>query len=244
MPGIHVITVSALAPWRRLWQSAGSNRYGIGAAAVPATKGDRVTQALNKLTKKSPQQAPSAPRRPHSFTIHGITLVDDYAWLKDANWQEVLRDPSVLNPDIRKYLEAENDYTESLLGHTADLQKTLVKEMRGRIKEDDSSVPAPDGPFAYLRKFREGGQHEMFGRTPRSGGEVEIVLDGDALAANHEYFKFDGARHSPDHRLEAWSADIKGSEYFTIRVRDWKTGADLDDVVEEADGAVVWATDC
>ena len=93
--------------------------------------------------------------------------------------------------------------------------------MRGRIKEDDSSVPAPDGPFAYLRKFREGGQHELFGRTPRDGGDVNIVLDGDALAADHNYFKFGGARHSPDHKLQAWTADTKGSEYFSIRVRDW-----------------------
>ena len=198
-------------------------------------------QATDKW--KSSLPAPAAPRRPHSFTRHGITVVDDYAWLKDAKWQEVLRDPSVLSADIRGYLEAENDYTESLLGHTAALQKKLVAEMRGRIKEDDSSVPAPDGPFAYLRKFREGGQHEMFGRTPRNGGEIEIVLDGDELAANHEYFKFGGARHSPDHRLEAWSADIKGSEYFSIRVRDWETGADLDDLVEETDGGVVWGTD-
>ena len=185
-----------------------------------------------------------APRRPHTFTTHGITVTDDYAWLKDARWQEVLRDPSILDPDIRKYLEAENDYTESLLGHTAPLQKKLVAEMRGRIKEDDSSVPAPDGPFAYLRKFREGGQHEMFGRTPRDGGDVEIVLDGDALAANHEYFKFGSARHSPDHKLQAWSADTKGSEYFSIRVRDWATGADRDDLVEETDGGIVWSKDC
>ena len=167
-----------------------------------------------------------APRRPHSFTTHGITVMDDYAWLKDAKWQEVLRDPSILDADIRQYLEAENDYTESLLGHTAALQKKLVAEMRGRIKEDDSSVPSPDGPFAYLRKFREGGQHEMFGRTPRDGGEAKIVLDGDALAANEKYFKFGGSRHSPDHKLQAWSADTKGSEYFSIRVRDWETGAD------------------
>ncbi len=155
----------------------------------------------------------------------------------------MLRDPSILDPDIRKYLEAENDYTESLLGHTASLQKKLVKEMRGRIKEDDSSVPAPDGPYAYLRKFREGGQHELFGRTPRDGGEATIVLDGDALAASHDYFKFGGARHSPDHRLQAWSADTKGSEYFSIRVRNWADGTDLDDLVEETDGGVVWSTD-
>jgi len=193
--------------------------------------------------KKPKGPAPVAPRRPHSFTTHGITLVDDYAWLKDADWQEVLRDPEVLSADIREYLEAENDYTESLLGHTAGLQKTLVAEMRGRIKEDDSSVPSPDGPYAYLHKFREGGQHELFGRSARNGGEIEIVLDGDELAANHEYFNFGGARHSPDHKLEAWSADIKGSEYFSIRVRNWADGSDLTDLVEETDGSVVWSAD-
>src|ERR1041384_7701432 len=105
---------------------------------------DRVTQA----TKNPALSAPSAPKRPHSFTRHGITVTDDYAWLKDPKWQEVLRDPSILDPDIRKYLEAENDYTESLLGHTAPLQKKLVAEMRGRIKADDSSVRPPPGGVA------------------------------------------------------------------------------------------------
>ena len=71
-----------------------------------------------------------------------------------------------------------------------------------------------------------------------------IVLDGDALAADHKYFKFGGARHSPDHQLQAWTADTKGSEYFSIRVRDWATCADLDDLVEETDGGVVWSKDC
>ncbi len=198
------------------------------------------------MTKPLQKQAlaPVAPRRPHSFTKHGITVSDDYAWLKDENWQEVLHDPSVLDADIRKYLEAENAYTESLLGHTASLQKRLVAEMRGRIKEDDSSVPSPDGAYAYFRRYREGGQHELFGRMPRNGGEASIVLDGDALAEAHEYFKFGGSRHSYDHRLQAWSADTKGSEYFSIRVRDWATLADLDDVVEETDGGVVWSADC
>src|ERR1700676_4716241 len=182
------------------------------------------------MNKKDSQGAPVAPRRPHCFTTHGIAITDEYSWVKDANWKEVLRDPQLLDADIRFYLEAENDYTESLLGHTADLQKMLVKEMRGRIKEDDSSVPSPDGAFAYFRKFRD-------------GGEIEIVLDGDKLAADHEYFRFGGARHSPDHRLEAWSADIKGSEYFSIRVRDWATRVDRDDLVEQTDGAVVWSAD-
>src|SRR6201995_1575802 len=140
------------------------------------------------MDQKSSLTPPVAPRRPHSVTTHGITIVDDYAWLKDENWQDVLRDPSILDAEIRKYLEAENAYTEGLLGSTAGLQKRLVKEMRARIKEDDSSVPSKDGPYAYLSKFREGGQHQMYGRTPRGGGEAEIVLDGDELAASHEYF--------------------------------------------------------
>ena len=199
-----------------------------------------MTQAYN--TKPS-YRAPVASRRSHAFTTHGITVTDDYAWLKDENWQEVLRDPSILNSDIRNYLEAENDYTDGLLGHTAGLQKTLIAEMRGRIKEDDSSVPAPDGAYAYFRKFREGGQHELFSRMPRDGGATEIILDGDDLAADEEYFKFGGARHSPDHRLEAWSADIKGSEYFSIRVRNWADGKDHDDLVEETEGSVVWSAD-
>jgi len=186
---------------------------------------------------------PAAPRRPHSFTHHGITVTDDYAWLKDENWQEVLRDPSVLKPDIRAYLEAENTYADAVLGHTEPLQKKLVAEMRGRIKEDDSSVPSPDGPFAYFHKYREGGQHEQIGREPRGGGEARFIIDGDEEAKRSEYFKFGSAQHSPDHRLEAWSADTRGSEYFTIRVRDWATGKDHADRIEETDGDVVWAAD-
>ena len=186
---------------------------------------------------------PVAPKRPAPFARHGITVVDDYAWLKDARWQEVLRDPAVLDPDIRAYLEAENAYTEELLGPTATLQKTLVAEMRGRIKEDDSGVPMPDGPYAYTWKYQQGGQHEHVGRLPRGGGDFHTILDGDALAKQSEYFKFGGTRHSPNHKLIAWSADLRGSEYFTIKVRDWATGQDLPDEVARASGGVVWGSD-
>ena len=186
---------------------------------------------------------PVAPRHPSRRTLHGVTITDDYAWLKDANWQEVLRNPSLLDPGIRAYLEAENAYAEERLGPTQALQKMLVAEMRGRIKEDDSGVPTPDGPFAYLWKFREGGQHQQIGRTPRDGGEMQTILDGDALAKQSTYFKFGGTRHSPDHRLEAWSADLLGSEFYTVRVRRWDTGEDLPDTLTETSGSVVWGRD-
>jgi len=186
---------------------------------------------------------PIAPRHPSRRTLHGVTITDDYAWLKDEKWQEVLRDPSLLDPGIRAYLEAENAYAEEKLGPTQTLQKVLVAEMRGRIKEDDSGVPTPDGPFAYLWKFREGGQHQLIGRTPRDGGELQTILDGDALAKQSPYFKFGGTRHSPDHRLEAWSADLLGSEFYTVRVRRWDTGEDLPDTLSETSGSVVWGRD-
>jgi oligopeptidase B len=203
-----------------------------------------MTMSRTDTAASAPLPAPVAPKRPHSFTTHGITLTDDYAWLKDPNWQEVLRDPARLDPDIRAYLEAENAYTDSLLGHTGELQTKLVAEMRARIKEDDSSVPAPDGPFAYFRKFREGGQHAMYCRMPRDGGETQVILDGDQLAAAHDYFRMASVRHSLDHARSAWAADTKGSEYFTIRIRDVASGEDSAiDVVEETDGGVVWAAD-
>ena len=186
---------------------------------------------------------PIAPRRPSRRTLHGVTITDDYAWLKDEKWQEVLRDPSRLDPDIRAYIEAENAYAEERLGPTKELQKVLVAEMRGRIKEDDSGVPTPDGAFAYLWKFREGGQHQQIGRTPRDGGKMQTILDGDALARTSDYFKFGGTRHSPDHTLEAWSADLRGSEYFTLRVRRWDTAEDLPDILTQTSGSVVWGHD-
>ncbi|HEU4805314.1 MAG TPA: S9 family peptidase, partial [Nitrobacter sp.] len=186
---------------------------------------------------------PKAERRPQSYTHHGIALTDDYAWLKDANWQQVLREPSLLASDIRAYLEAENAYSNALLAETEPLQKQLVAEMRGRIKEDDSTVPSPDGPFAYFTKYREGGQHRIIGRQPRDGGDTRFLIDGDALAAGKKFFQLGDARHSPDHRFEAWSVDDRGSEYFTIKIRDWDSGTDLADAIEETDGGVVWSAD-
>ena len=187
--------------------------------------------------------APVAERNPKVSTWHGTALTDDYAWLRADNWREVMRDPSVLDPKIRSYLEAENAYTKAVLGHTEALQDTLFAEMKGRIKEDDSTVPSPDGPYAYYLRYREGGQHPILCRQPREGGADTVMLDGDALAKGKAFFQLGGSAHSPDHRLLAWSADDKGSEYDTLRVRDLATGADLPDEIADVGGAPVWTDD-
>ena len=114
---------------------------------------------------------PRAPRRPLTSTQHGISRVDVYAWLRASNWQAVMRDPGALAPDIRGQLEAENAYTQGTMADTEELQQKLFAEMKGRIKEDDSSVPAPDGSFSYYTRFVTGGQHPLFCRVPRGGGD-------------------------------------------------------------------------
>ncbi|MCX5479176.1 S9 family peptidase [Kaistia geumhonensis] len=186
---------------------------------------------------------PIAARHPVRHTVHGIERVDDYAWLRADNWQEVMRDPATLAADIRGYLEAENAYTKVEMADTEALQALLFKEMRGRIKEDDSSVPAPDGPFAYATRFLEGAEQPRIVRTPRAGGAEEVLIDVDALAKGHAYYDLGGADHSPDHALMAWSYDDKGSESYTLRVRDLSTGADLDDRIETTTGGAVWSAD-
>jgi oligopeptidase B len=198
---------------------------------------------LERLPSAPLPAAPVIPARPSTVEIHGTVVPDDYAWLKAENWREVLKDPQALDPAIRGSLERENAYAAAAFAGTEDFQQRLVAEMRGRIKEDDSSVPQADGPFAYFTRYREGGQHPLVCRMPRDGGAETIMLDGDREAEGHAFFDLGGADHSPDHRLMVWGADIKGSEYFTLRVRDLASGADLGDEVPHTSGGATWLND-
>jgi oligopeptidase B len=186
---------------------------------------------------------PRAARRPNVTTWHDVELVDDYAWLKAENWQDVMREPTALDPEIRAYLDAENAYCEAQLSETRTLQEDLFREMRGRLKEDDSSVPAPDGPFAYYSSFVAGGQYPLVRRCARSGEAETVLLDGNVEAEGKPYWDLGGFQHSPDHRLLAYASDDKGSELYTIRVRDLATGQDLPDSIPDTRGGVVWAND-
>ena len=187
---------------------------------------------------------PRARQQPVVQSWHGVELVDEFAWLKAGNWQEVMRDPAALGPDIRAYLDAENAYTTASLADIDPLQDVMLAEMKGRIKEDDASVPAPDGPFAYFERYRQGGQHPLICREPRGGGTAEVLLDADALAKGRSFFQLGARRHSPDHRLLAWSADEAGSELYTMHVRDLATGTDLADIIVDTVGSPVWVHDC
>ncbi len=198
---------------------------------------------MNQKLQIIPSEPPAAEKRPVRDVHHGIERVDDYAWLRVPNWQEVMRDPQALSADVRGYLEAENAYTKEVMADTEALQETLFKEMKGRIKEDDSTVPAPDGAYAYFMSYVTGGQHPRLCREPCAGGEPQVLLDGDALAADKPYFSLGAATWSHDHSLLAYAFDDKGSEFYRIRICDLETGKELPDEVPDMEGQPVWNAD-
>ena len=193
------------------------------------------------MTLPTPPVAPKVPKRIEQL---GRVRVDDYAWMKDDNWQQVLRDPKVLREDVRSHLEAENAYTKAVLAETEGLQAAMFAEMKGRIKEDDSSVPSPDGPFDYYVRYDLGAEHPIHARRPRGAeGPETVLLDEEAEAKGKAYYQVGAANHSPDHALFAWAVDEQGSEYYQIRVKDLATGAELGAPIESAYGDFTFSPD-
>lgn len=187
---------------------------------------------------------PRAEKRPRVETWHGHEKRDDYHWLKAPNWQEVMHDPSVLPSEIRAFLEGENAHFEAVMADTKPLQETLFAELKGRIKEDDSSVPAPDGAFDYYSSYVTGGQHPRYCRRPRGAdGPEQLLLDGNELAKGREYFHFGGIDLSPDQSLIAWSFDGNGSEFYEIRLREAGSDADSGERLENTAGEATWTAD-
>ena len=203
-----------------------------------------------------PTPPPSAPRtRTNLPPLHGYhQRTDDYAWLRDDDWQQVIRDPTSLRPDILDWLEAENDYTEAVLAPAKALRTRLADEMDARSVYDDvDPLDADDEWEYYVRHRREGGYPVICRRpaatiashapdsTPR--GE-QILLDGDAQARGKSYYHLGNHAHSRNHRWFAWAVDENGSEVFTLRVKDLKTGQLLDDTIEQhSDEEIAWAAD-
>jgi oligopeptidase B len=189
--------------------------------------------------------APVAAVNITSDTRHGITRPDEFGWMRAENWQEVFKDPSVLDPKIKAHLDAENAYANAFLEPLKGLRDVLVAEMRGRIKEDDESVPAPDGPYAYGSSYATGGQQPRFYRVPKDyiTADRDILLDGDKEAEGKSYFSIGTADHSPDHSQLLWSYDDNGSEYYTLIIRDLNSRDDLDDRITDTSGGGAWVAD-
>ena len=180
---------------------------------------------------------PVAALRPHSFTAHGHTIDDPWAWLKDPAY------PDVFDKDVLAYLEAENAYFEAVMAPPQPLVDRLYEEMKGRIKEDDSSVPQKDGDWLYWTAFETGGQYRKWWRKPVNGGADQLLLDEPALAEGKEYFRLGAFAVSNDGRLLAYAIDDNGSERFTIHVKNLETGEHLPEVIPGMLSEIVWTAD-
>ena len=181
--------------------------------------------------------APRAEQRPYSYERHGVRVEDPYAWLRDKGY------PKVDDADVLAYLKAENAYFDAAMKPQANLVETLFQEMKGRIKEDDASVPLRDGDYLYWSAFKTGTQYRLWYRKLVAGGADQLLFDENAEAKGKDYFRLGAFSVSPDGSRLATLVDDDGSERFKLVVRDLATGKTLETVTEVGIGSPVWTSD-
>jgi oligopeptidase B len=204
--------------------------------AAPGAFAEEKETALTDKTP-APSVAPVADKRPHEMTLHGKTLSDPYHWLKDDSY------PVVDDKDVLDYVKAENAWFDVAMKPHAALVETLFQEMKGRIKEADSSVPQKDGDWIYWVEYEEGAEYKKWYRKPAAGnGAAALILDEVAMAKDKEYFRLAELSISPNGKLMAYSFDDNGSERFEVRIRNLETGEMLPDVIPGTLSSLVWTS--
>ncbi|RZJ54230.1 MAG: S9 family peptidase [Flavobacterium sp.] len=177
--------------------------------------------------------APKAKIIPKTLKKHKEARIDNYFWLNDRE-----------NPEVIDYLNQENAYYQSMTEHTKDIQNALYEEMKGRIKEDDSSVPYFYNGYYYITRFETGQDYPIFSRKKGSlSADEEILFNCNELAKGHAYFKLGGLSISPDNKFASFGVDIVGRRIYTIQIKNLETGEILKDKIENATGGSVWAND-
>ncbi|UCD57944.1 MAG: S9 family peptidase, partial [Candidatus Hydrogenedentota bacterium] len=178
-------------------------------------------------------EPPVAKIEPKVDTVLGTVMVDNYFWLRGKE-----------KPEVIAYLEAENEYTQTIMKHTEELQEKLYQEILGRIKETDLSVPVKDDDYYYYSRDEEGKQYKIYCRKKGSlEADEEIMLDVNVLAEGQEFMSLGTFEVSPDHRLLAYATDTAGNERYTLRVKNLETGELFTDVIANISGALEWAND-
>ena len=188
-------------------------------------------------------KTPYLRREEEVKTAHGYTWSDYYSWVHQSNCLEILRDKTKLNPEVRKYLEEENAFTEKNMSDTKDLQKQLFKEIEGRIKLEDESLKFKDQRYEYWSKTTKEGNYTKYLRKKFGEDKVETYWDGDVEAKGKKFFNTGDIAISNDDKILAYSIDDKGSEYFTIFVRNLSDGKIIEEPILETAGGITWAYD-
>jgi len=182
------------------------------------------------------QQEPAPPVAkvvPQELVAHGHTRMDDYFWLRERE-----------NPEVIAYLEAENAYTDAVMGHTASFQEALFEEMRGRIKETDESVPYKLDDYWYYTRWEEGREYPIYARRRGSmDAPEELMFDANEFAEGHGFFSGGPRGVSFGQDIMAFATDTVGRRFYTLRFKNLTTGEILDDVIPDVTGNVAWAND-
>ena len=188
---------------------------------------------------------PQLKKKPELKSCHNVTWEDNYSWVHQENILEVLKDSSKLLPDVRKYLEEENSYTEHNLKDTKKCQKELFNEIKGRIKLDDESLPFKDKQYEYWTKTTAEGNYSIKLRKKINSNEIEEIWNGDKEKekVKTEYFGIGDLEVSNNDRYLGYSLDLKGSEYFTIYIRDIASGKLVTEKIEETSGSITFSLD-
>lgn len=177
--------------------------------------------------------APVAKILPKQLKKHNQVRTDNYFWLNDRE-----------NPEVIDYLNQENAYYDAMTAHTKDFQKALFEEMKGRIKEDDQSVPYLYNGYYYITRYEKGQDYPIYSRKKGSlDAKEEILFDCNELAKGHTFFQLGGLSVSPDNRFASFGVDTVGRRIYTIQIKNLETNEVLSDVIENATGGSVWAND-
>ena len=206
----------------------------LTALTMPGIAAAQSNGADSSVSEQAPTTPPVAQTREHTYTHHGITLSDPYHWLKDQSY------PTIDDEDVLTYLKQENAWFEAQMAPHQELVDTLFEEMKGRIKEDDSTVPQKDGDWLYWSEFEEGKEYRLHYRKPVAGGDPQLLLDENQLAEGKDYFRLGSFSVSKNGRLLAYSADDNGSERYTARIKDLQTGDLLPDELTNLRGGLTW----
>ena len=176
---------------------------------------------------------------------HGVTLEDNYAWIHQENILDVLKDPTKLNPEVKKYLEENNEYTERQLKNTKKFQENLFKEIKGRIKLDDESLPYTDKKYIYWTKTTKETNYSIKLRKKIGSNKIEEYWSGEKEKGklNAEYFGIGDLQVSNNDEMLSYSLDLKGSEYFSIYIRRIADNKILSEKINETSGSVTWSLD-
>ncbi|MDA9720838.1 S9 family peptidase [Candidatus Pelagibacter sp.] len=188
---------------------------------------------------------PQLKKKPELKSCHNVTWEDDYSWIHQENILEVLKDSSKLLPEVRKYLEDENDYFSHQMSDTKEIQKVLFDEIKGRIKLDDESLPFKDVRYSYWTKTTTKGNYSIKLRKKIDSDEIEEIWNGDLEKAKlkTEYFGLGDLEVSYNDKLLAYSLDLKGSEYYTIHIRDIKSREQVGEKIENTSGGITFSLD-